>query len=91
VDEVFTKKFLQDSGGKAEFVEKIKQLPKQDNKMIMQDGIELQKGNRNEVYFVQLKSAGQKKRGPKQPHSTQFIVVKEDGKFKIDGTLSDAD
>lgn len=87
IDEVFTKKFIEDSGGKKELIEKIGDLPKQ----LVPPKTEMswKKGNRGEVYLAKLKEVSPDKK--KDNHEAEFIVVKEDGKLKIDGTLSDGD
>ncbi len=78
IDEVFTKKFILTSGGKKKLIKKINGLvPSKDNKF---DPAKLtwNKGLKGEIYFVKI-----------GPTSSQFIILKENGKFKIDGTLSD--
>ena len=88
IDEVFTKKFIKDSGGKEELIQKIKGLtsppPSQpESKMTWK------KGNEGEVYLAKVKEVSVNKK--KDSHEAEFIVLIEDGKPKIDGTMSDAD
>lgn len=87
IDEVFTKKFIEDSGGKKELIEKISDLPKQ--LVAPKTEMSWKKGNRGEVYLAKVKELSPDKK--KDNHEAEFIVVKEDGKLKIDGTLSDGD
>jgi hypothetical protein len=77
IDEIFTKKFLDGSGGRANFVTKVKQL-KPDPKAVKQT-VTWKKGRRGNIFYAKL----DKKSG------TQFIVIKENGKLKIDGTIGD--
>ena len=87
IEEVFTKKFIHQSGGKAELVEKIKELeaPPSNTKTSMT----WKKGTKGTMYFAKVKeiSPGKSK---KDNHEAEFIVVEEEGKLKIDGTLSDS-
>lgn len=77
IDEIFTKKFLEGAGGRSSFVSKVKQL-KPEPKAVKQ-AISWKKGRKGDVYYAKL----DKKSG------TQFIVIKESGKLKIDGTIGD--
>lgn len=88
IDEVFTKKFIEDSGGKKELIEKIGDLPKQ--LVAPKTEMSWKKGNKgNDTYLAKVKEVSPDKK--KDSHEAEFIVVKEDGKLKIDGTLSDGD
>ncbi len=90
VDEVFTEKFLKEAGGKKEFIAAVKELPKAVSKSLKKPSVVWKKGIKNEIYFATLKELeGENKRFNSESES-QFIVVKENGKLKIDGTLSDA-
>lgn len=84
VDEVFTKKFLAESGGKEEFITKVLDSPKEKKpkkiKRLLQSW---KKGKVGKVIFAKVKA--EEKTDP-----SQFVIVEEDGKLKIDGTLSDA-
>lgn len=85
VDEVFTKKFLTGSGGKKEFIEKVKSVPVE--KSLPDRKISWRKGVKDEIYFAKRVDPDKKK-----PASTsEFIIKHEDGKLKIDGTLSDSE
>ena len=81
IDEVFTQKFLKESGGKNEFISKVKTLPLDKNKR--PTDMKWRKGVRSEIYFVGPKNPG------KEAHGSEFIVVKDAEKLKIDGTISD--
>lgn len=91
VDEVFTEKFLKDSGGKAEFVQKVKELPLLKSRMLKSPEVSWKKGNKDEIFFANLKpDAMEKKKASHDDDGSRFIVVREGGKLKIDGTMSDA-
>lgn len=85
IDEVFTKKFIRDSGGKEELTDKIKELsaPPSPSKTSMS----WKKGQKGEVYLAKVKETSTNKM--KAGHEAEFIVITEDGKLKIDGTMSD--
>ncbi len=74
VEDVFSKKFLKDNGGKEEFIEKVKELPKERKKINILKS--WRKTKIADTYFAKIKEA-------------QFIIIEEDGKLKIDGTVSD--
>lgn len=88
IDDVFSKKFIRDSGGKEELVGKIKELavPPSQNKTSMT----WKKGQKGEVYLAKVKEISANK-SKKDSHESEFIVINEDGKLKIDGTMSDGD
>jgi hypothetical protein len=85
IEEVFSKKFIRDSGGKQELTEKIKELttPPSPSKTSMS----WKKGQKGEVYLAKVKEISANKM--KDSHESEFIVISEDGKLKIDGTMSD--
>lgn len=87
IEEVFTKKFIYQSGGKDELIEKIKELetPPSNTKTSMT----WKKGTKGTMYFAKVKEVSPNK-NKKGDHEAEFIVVEEDGKLKIDGTLSDS-
>ncbi len=93
VDEIFTKKFLEENGGKAEFIEKVKSLPKLKSLKKVPSEVTWKKGTKDEIFFASVKEPSlMKSKTQKAEHlGSQFVVVKENGKLKIDGTLSDAD
>ncbi len=91
VDEVFTEKFLKDSGGKAEFVEKVKELPKDETKSLKLPIVSWKKGAKDEIFFATLKPISSDKKKSPEKTGAQFIVIRENGKLKIDGTIGDAD
>lgn len=84
VDDVFTKKFLQDVGGKDAFVKNIKSLPVEKNAPKMK--ITWKKGTKAHHWFAKPEPVEKSKNHQEAP---EFILKKEDGKLKIDGTLSD--
>ena len=86
IDEVFSKKFITDNGGKEAFAKDVKELPKSTEKSIKESDVSFKKGvMNNKIFFAKVKQAASK------DHSPEFIVVEEDGKLKIQGTLSDGD
>lgn len=91
VDDVFTEKFLKEAGGKAEFIEKVKELPKDENKSLSLPMVSWKKGVKDDIYFANLKPLSSGKKGAPEKSGSQFIVVRENGKLKIDGTMGDAD
>lgn len=88
IDEVFTKKFIKESGGKEDLIQKIKELtpppPSQP-----QSKMTWKKGQTGDIYLAKVKEVSTNKK--KESHEAEFIVLIEDGKPKIDGTMSDAD
>ncbi len=91
IDDVFTQKFLNSAGGKKEFSEGVKELPKSDAKSLSAPVITWKKGVKDELWFAKRKEVVDKKKGPPTESGNQFIIVKENGKLKIDGTMSDAE
>lgn len=90
VDEVFTKKFLTENGGKEEFISKVKELPKVKKKKGLRSLLQRwKKSKTGKIFFADVKEEDKKPDVPS--HQSQFIVVEEDGKLKIDGTMSDGD
>jgi hypothetical protein len=88
IDEVFTKKFIKESGGKKELISKIKSLP--ETLTQPQTTMSWKKGLKGEVYFAKLKENNNNK-GATSSSEAEFIVIKENGKLKIDGTISDGE
>lgn len=86
VDEVFTKKFLTENGGKEEFIAKVKELPKEKKSL---RGLlrKWKKSKVGKIFFADVKDENNKSGTPS--HESQFIVIEEEGKLKIDGTISD--
>lgn len=93
VDEVFTTKFLKDVGGKEEFIQNIKDFPRENNKsksINLPSKIEWKKGVRDEIFFAKKIEVSNLKSNSSAPKSDKsFILKKENGKLKIDGTISD--
>lgn len=88
VDEVFTQRFLRNSGGKKEFIEKVKELPSP-TKEEKDLKVTWKKGVKDKIYFAKLVGP-QDKKSKKEASHTEFIVVEENGKLKIDGQVGDA-
>lgn len=91
VDDVFTEKFLKESGGKTEFIEKVKELPKDESKSLKLPAVSWKKGVKDEIFFASLKENSSDKKSSASSSGSRFIVVRENGKLKIDGTMSDAE
>lgn len=88
VDEVFTKKFLTDNGGEKEFVAKVKELPKvKENKGLRAFFRKWKKSKTGRFFFANVKEEDPKAGTP--TNASQFVIVEEEGKLKIDGTVSD--
>ena len=84
VDEVFTQHFLNENGGKDKFIAKVKSVPKA--KKNKEQGPLIKKWKKSKVgKFFSAKVKGQEANSS----NTEFIIKEEDGKLKIDGTLSD--
>ena len=89
IDEVFSQRFLRETGGKKEFVEKINELPVTATKQ--EAVVSWKKGLKGEIYFARLRESALEKTKTPDNGGSEFIVIKEDGKLKIDGTISDGD
>ncbi len=89
IDEVFSGRFLRESGGKKQLVEKINELAP----MAPKSGPEIswRKGLKGEVYFARFRERAHIKSKTTENEGSEFIVIKENGKLKIDGTISDGD
>lgn len=81
IEEVFSQKFLKQNGGKESFAEKLKELPLEKSSP---PRVKWKKGQKDDIYLARLKE------GKEDSHS-QFILIKENGKIKIDGTISDGE
>lgn len=88
IDEVFSKKFIHSSGGKEELIEKIKGL--ESPPATAKTSMTWRKGLKGTLYFAKVKEISPPK-SKTDDHETEFIVVEEEGKLKIDGTISDGD
>lgn len=90
IDEVFSRKFLSDVGGKEEFIANIKELPKADAKSLKFSSIKWKKGVKDEIFFAKrLQKSGLKGKEEVASPGSSFMVIKESGKLKINGTISD--
>lgn len=78
IDKVFSQKFLLENGGKKEFIEKVKTLPL--SKKI--DEYQFKKGNKPHIYFASMKN---------KKNESELLINKENGVWKINGNMSDAD
>jgi hypothetical protein len=91
VEEVFTQKFLKENGGKEEFIAKVKELPKLKERKGLRSLLRSWKKSKvGKIFFAKVKDEDSDKEKSPSPES-QFIVVEEDGKLKIDGTVSDGE
>lgn len=89
IDDVFSQKFIKESGGKSELIDKIKSLSVSDQKKIPSKAkMTWRKGLKEEIYFAQLKEESSNKVKKSESHS-DFVIIMEEGKPRIDGTLSD--
>lgn len=92
VEDVFSKKFLEENGGKEGFQEKIKGLAKSNFKsMPVAKDLSFKKGVKSDLYFAKYTEKRTEKSLKGSHTGSQFIIVREDGKLKIDGTLSDGE
>ncbi len=92
VDEIFSAKFLESHGGKEEFIAMIKELPNDSSKSFLPPIFSWRKTNKADLFFATLKplDSAFKSNDKEKKSGTQFIIVKEKGKLKIEGTVSDA-
>jgi hypothetical protein len=88
IDDVFSSRFLKESGGRTELVEKIRELASPPAKR--ETAVTWRKGTKGEIYFARPRDAGEKAKAP-ESGSSEFVIVNEDGKLKIDGTMSDGE
>jgi hypothetical protein len=89
IDDVFTKKFIKESGGKEEFIEKIKELPKAKKKTKLKRILERwKKSKMGNMFIAKVKKDSQDSK-MSEPTSSNFVLIEEGGKLKIDGTVSD--
>ncbi|HXH32176.1 MAG TPA: hypothetical protein VNJ01_15330 [Bacteriovoracaceae bacterium] len=83
VDDVFTKKFFSENGGRSGYLSRIKELRAPAGAAT---DLTWKKGVRKRIFFAQLKDKNSQDKTEQHP---QFVIVSEDGKLKIDGTISD--
>lgn len=79
IESVFTEKFIKQSGGQKELQAKIKHIGSL-SKVPEKFKITWKKGKKNDLYLVNIIEA--------EPSSTSFVVISENGKFKIDETIN---
>lgn len=90
IDEVFTEKFLKEVGGKEEFIKNIQELPKADAKMLKPTPVRWKKGTQDEIYFVKrLETSKLKSKAAPEAKGPSFVIIKDNGKLKINGTIGD--
>lgn len=82
IEDIFTEKFIKDSGGKSELVQKIKEIDGPKSK----SEVTWQKGHKDEIYLAKVKFTGDK-----AAKVSTFRVIEVKGKPKIDGMVNDAD
>lgn len=90
IDEVFSKHFIEGNGGKEKLIDKIKSIPAPDLKSMAKTEMTWKKGRRGKNFYAEVKPVSTDK-SKTSGHKSEFIIVEEDGKPKIDGTLSDAE
>lgn len=88
IDEVFSEKFIKESGGKSELISKIKDLTPPPSS-VQKSSMTWKKG-KGETIHARVKEVSLEKH-KKESETTEFIVVIENSKPKIDGTISDAE
>jgi hypothetical protein len=87
IDEVFSKRFIQDSGGKTKLVKKILQLPTSLSPKPKLNW-SLKKGIKSDLYLAKVSESAQEK-SLNEKIDIEFIIIKEDGILKIEGTMND--
>lgn len=92
IEDVFSEKFIKNSGGKKELIEKIKSLPLQKTSELNTPKIEIKPGVKSkDIVFAKVSESSSLKGGKRGESHSEFILVRENGKLKIDGTLSDGE
>ncbi len=92
IDDVFTEKFIKESGGKDELIEKIKSLPLQKSITQKPVKVELKPGVKTkDLVFAKFSESSHLKGGKSEDSHSEFILIREKGKLKIQGTLSDGE
>jgi hypothetical protein len=86
IDEVFSKKFIKESGGKKELISKINSLPVP--LVESKSEVSWKESTKGKFYLARYKETSAFKSSTGSPE-TEFILVKENGYLKIDGTISD--
>lgn len=82
IDDVFTEEFLKEHGGKEQFIKQVKSLPLVKKKKGL--GLLLQKLKKSKIgKFFSVKAR------IKGARASEFILKEENGKIKINGTISD--
>jgi hypothetical protein len=86
IDEVFTKKFIHESGGKKALILKIKGLPVP--LIAKNTSVSWKEGRKGRFYLARYKEISDRKNASTISEA-DFILVREKSKLKIDGTISD--
>jgi hypothetical protein len=86
IDEVFSKKFIKESGGKKDLIKKIKGLPL--SLIETTSKVTWKKSPKGKFYLARYEEISSLKKAP-PAHGAEFILIKENGMLKIDGTISD--
>jgi hypothetical protein len=87
IDQVFSKRFIKESGGKKILEKKILQGP---STLAPKPKLKwaLTKGTKSDLYLAKVSEVNSKKISEEKSEA-EFIIIREDGIFKIEGTLSD--
>ena len=81
VPDVFSEKFIKSEGGKVAFSKSVKSLPVKKSQPVVAPTLKIKQGSQSSnIFFVKVKDS----------HS-DFVIVRENGKLKIDGTISDGE
>ncbi|GEM_PF-1193560 len=92
IEEVFTEKYIKSAGGKKELIEKIKELPILKSANIATPEVKIQQGVKSpDIIFAKVKEKSSLKNNKESFSHSDFILVRENGKLKIDGTISDGE
>lgn len=92
IEDVFTEKYIKNAGGKKELAEKIKELPLLKSVSVKAPELKLKAGVKSkDLLFAKVKEPSSLK-SKKETHShSDFILIRENGKLRIDGTISDGE
>ncbi len=88
IEQVFSKRYIQDKGGLKDFEASIKEKPKADEKKLKDMSVSWKKGAVTDRILARREEM---KNGKKDKGHTEYIVIKKDGKLIIDDTIGDAD
>lgn len=93
VGDVFSEKFIKAEGGKDEFSKSVKQMPLTKYQRVSSPELKIKPGTKSpNIFFVKTKEKSAEKGQAKEEFShSDFVIVRENGKLKIDGTISDGE